>query len=79
MKLGEADLKDSFFQSAPKGGDKSLGFILAAVIVAFFFSVFLYGMMHVQDVSNQVTSENRLFIAKPNPEIGGPADTHDEE
>lgn len=79
MKLGEADLKDSFFQSAPKGGDKSLGFILAAVIVVFFFSVFLYGMLHVQDVSDQVTSENRLPMATPNPEIGGPTDTRDEQ
>lgn len=78
MKLGEADLQDSFFQRAPKGGERSLGFILAAVIVVFFFSVFLYGMMHVQDVSNQVTSENRTLIATPNPEIGGPTDARDE-
>lgn len=70
MKLGEADLKDSYFQSLPKGNERSISAILVAVLVLFFSSIFLFGMLHVQNVSDLVTNGRERTITEPESEIG---------
>ncbi len=75
MKLGEADLEQSYFQAVRKGPDKTIGIILVGLFVILFFSLYLFGLQRVQTVSDHAVGDHmRPTVSEPNPEIGDSID-----
>ena len=76
MKLDEADLEQSYFQTVRKGTDNAVGYILIGLVVASFFSLYLIGMQRVQTVSDQAVGdhEHQRSTSRPKPEISDSVD-----
>ena len=74
MKLGEADLEQSYFPSTPKATDKTAGYILAGLTVLFFFSLYLFGLDRVQTVSDQVVGSRTPPLEETKAEISDSVD-----
>ena len=74
MKLGEADLEQSYFPSTPKATDKTAGYLLAGLAVVFFFSLYMFGLERVQTVSYQVVGSRTRPLEETKAEISDAVD-----
>lgn len=65
------DLEQSYFHTIRRGGDRTMGFLLAFIVLFFLFSLFFIGMYRTQSMSDQIAGEhNRLSVNEEVPEIG---------
>lgn len=75
MKIGEADLEQSFYQSVRRSSDKTVGYVFVVLTVLCLFSLYLLGMHRVQAVSQQVVGDHSRLDSAPEPEISDSVDS----
>lgn len=75
MKTDTSELEQTYFQPARKNADRTIGYILIAMMVLFMFSVYVMGMQRVQSVSDRTFADHpRDAETTITSEIGNSAD-----
>lgn len=74
MKLGEADLEQSYFPSTRKAADKTVGYILVGLTVVLFFSLYLVGLERVLTVSDQIVGSRVPQVEETKADISDSVD-----
>ncbi len=70
MKLEEADLDQSFFQPIGKAVDTTVGHVLVGIFLLLIFTLLLFGIQRVQNVSLQTVVDPPQPVTEVVTEIG---------
>lgn len=70
MNAAADDQEESYFQPVRNDSESTVGNLLMSAVLFFFFSLFLFGMLHTQSVSNQIVGADSPLMHRRTAEIG---------